>query len=33
MLRISAFMNQLMEQHGDALLRHKGVLAIAGEPR
>lgn len=33
MLRISAFMNQLMEQHGDALLRHKGVLAISGEPR
>ncbi|PHV12558.1 CobW family GTP-binding protein [Chitinimonas sp. BJB300] len=31
--RISAFMNQLMTQYGGDLLRHKGVLAIAGEPR
>lgn len=33
MIRISAFMNQLMDQHGEQLLRHKGVLAIANEPR
>ena len=31
--RISEFINQLMEKRGDDLLRHKGVLAIAGEPR
>ncbi|WP_137939495.1 GTP-binding protein [Chitinivorax sp. B] len=33
MQRISAFMTALMETHGDDLLRHKGVIAIAGEPR
>ena len=31
--RISAFMNALMDEHGDNLLRHKGVLAIADDPR
>ncbi|MBM7061495.1 GTPase [Pseudomonas sp. UL073] len=31
--RLSEFMNQLLEQHGRALLRYKGVLSIAGEPR
>lgn len=30
--RISAFMNQLVDNHADQLLRYKGVLAIAGEP-
>jgi len=31
--RISDFMEGLLERHGDALLRYKGVLAVAGEPR
>jgi G3E family GTPase len=31
--KLSAFMEQLLEQHGNALLRYKGVLAIAGEER
>ncbi|MGQ5525401.1 CobW family GTP-binding protein [Chitinimonas sp. PSY-7] len=31
--RISAFMNHVMAKYGDDLLRHKGVLAIAGESR
>ncbi|UVE17133.1 GTPase [Pseudomonas sp. LS44] len=31
--KLSEFMNQLLEQHGKSLLRYKGVLSIAGEPR
>lgn len=31
--RLSAFMNRLLENHGRQLLRYKGVLNIAGEPR
>jgi len=31
--RLSAFMNQLLEDHGRQLLRYKGVLNIEGEPR
>ena len=31
--KLSAFMEQLLEQHGNSLLRYKGVLHIAGEPR
>ncbi|HJU49535.1 MAG TPA: GTP-binding protein, partial [Pseudogulbenkiania sp.] len=31
--RISAFMNRLVEQHAEQLLRYKGVLAINGEAR
>ncbi|CAD5109551.1 GTPase [Zestomonas carbonaria] len=31
--RLSAFMEQLLEEHGNSLLRYKGVLAIAGEER
>lgn len=31
--RISAFMEDLLERHGDVLLRYKGVLAITDEPR
>ena len=31
--RIGAFMEQCVEQHGNDMLRYKGVLAIAGEPR
>jgi len=31
--RLSTFMNQLLEEHGKQLLRYKGVLNIAGEPR
>jgi G3E family GTPase len=31
--KLSAFMSVLLEEHGDALLRYKGVLAIAGEQR
>ena len=31
--RLSAFMNDLLEAHGKQLLRYKGVLNIAGEPR
>ncbi|AYC34356.1 GTPase [Pseudomonas cavernae] len=31
--RLSEFMNALLEQHGSSLLRYKGVLSIAGEPR
>lgn len=31
--RLSAFMENLLEQHGNALLRYKGVLSIAGEER
>lgn len=31
--KLSAFMEQLLEEHGNSLLRYKGVLAIAGEPR
>jgi len=31
--RLSEFMNQLLEDHGKQLLRYKGVLSIAGEPR
>ena len=30
--KLSAFMNQLLEEHGKQLLRYKGVLNIAGEP-
>ncbi|MBB5018114.1 G3E family GTPase [Chitinivorax tropicus] len=33
MQRISAFMTALMQIHGEDLLRHKGVIAIADEPR
>ncbi len=31
--RLSAFMNELLEEHGPQLLRYKGVLNIAGEDR
>lgn len=31
--RLSEFMNELLEAHGRQLLRYKGVLSIAGEPR
>ena len=31
--KLSEFMNQLLEEHGKQLLRYKGVLNIAGEPR
>lgn len=31
--KLSAFMNDLLEDHGKQLLRYKGVLNIAGEPR
>ena len=31
--RLSAFMESLLETHGMSLLRYKGVLNIAGEPR
>ncbi|MGL5522939.1 MAG: CobW family GTP-binding protein [Aeromonas veronii] len=31
--RIGQFMEQCIEQHGNDMLRYKGVLAIAGEPR
>lgn len=31
--RLSEFMNELLEAHGKQLLRYKGVLNIAGEPR
>ncbi|MGY2180206.1 GTPase [Pseudomonas agarici] len=31
--RLSEFMNELLEDHGKQLLRYKGVLNIAGEPR
>lgn len=31
--RIGAFMEQCIEHHGNDMLRYKGVLAIAGEPR
>lgn len=31
--RLSAFMEGLLDRHGNALLRYKGVLAIAEEPR
>ncbi|UXZ97155.1 GTPase [Pseudomonas phytophila] len=31
--RLSEFMNELLEEHGSQLLRYKGVLNIAGEPR
>ena len=30
---LSAFMNELLEEHGKQLLRYKGVLSIAGEDR
>ncbi len=30
---LSAFMNELLEEHGTQLLRYKGVLSIAGEDR
>ena len=30
---LSAFMNELLEDHGKQLLRYKGVLSIAGEDR
>ena len=30
---LSAFMNELLEEHGQQLLRYKGVLNIAGEDR
>ncbi|WP_300719776.1 GTPase [Pseudomonas sp.] len=30
---LSAFMNELLEDHGKQLLRYKGVLSIAGEER
>jgi G3E family GTPase len=30
---LSEFMNELLEDHGKQLLRYKGVLNIAGEPR
>lgn len=33
MQRLSAFMEDLLERHGNALLRYKGVLEVAGEPR
>ncbi|WP_095096803.1 GTPase [Pseudomonas sp. Irchel 3A5] len=31
--KLSEFMNELLEEHGPQLLRYKGVLNIAGEPR
>lgn len=31
--KLSAFMNQLLEEHGKQLLRYKGVLNIVDEPR
>ncbi len=31
--KLSEFMNELLEEHGKQLLRYKGVLNIAGEPR
>ena len=31
--KLSAFMEQLLEEHGNSLLRYKGVLAVADEPR
>ena len=31
--KIGAFMEHLVETHGNDMLRYKGVLAIAGEPR
>ncbi|MEN0107996.1 MAG: GTPase [Pseudomonas sp.] len=31
--KLSAFMEGLLEEHGNSLLRYKGVLAIAGEER
>jgi G3E family GTPase len=31
--QLSAFMNQLLEEHGKQLLRYKGVLNIAGDDR
>lgn len=31
--KLSEFMNELLEEHGAQLLRYKGVLNIAGEPR
>jgi len=31
--KLSEFMNELLEEHGTQLLRYKGVLSIAGEPR
>src|SRR5690606_10194662 len=31
--RLSAFMEGLLARFGDALLRYKGVLAVANEPR
>ncbi len=31
--RIGAFMEQVVETHGNDMLRYKGIFAIAGEPR
>ncbi|MEM8213653.1 GTP-binding protein, partial [Morganella morganii] len=31
--RLSEFMDDLLQWHGNSLLRYKGVLNIAGEPR
>ncbi|MGB4073916.1 GTPase [Pseudomonas sp.] len=31
--RLSVFMENLLEQHGNSLLRYKGVLSVAGEDR
>ncbi|PJG58776.1 CobW family GTP-binding protein [Aeromonas cavernicola] len=31
--QIGAFMEQCIDQHGNDMLRYKGILAIAGEPR
>lgn len=31
--KLSAFMENLLEQHGNSLLRYKGVLSVAGEDR
>ncbi|RJG12009.1 GTPase [Pseudomonas cavernicola] len=31
--KLSEFMNELLENHGNSLLRYKGVLNITGEPR
>jgi G3E family GTPase len=31
--KLSAFMQNLLEQHGNSLLRYKGVLSVAGEER
>ncbi|MDG9930917.1 MULTISPECIES: GTPase [unclassified Pseudomonas] len=33
MERLSAFMDDLLERHGNALLRYKGVLEVAGDER